>query len=130
MDSVDTAAPTPETLPNLASMIRARPDIRAALLAGAAAKTDAIYFRRYAIPDPTFGIAYAHDFYTLAGNQAHMLTASVALPLALFDHGQHLAPLRRGQTAELGFQADRSEARAGTARRCRSGTSFATSSKP
>jgi outer membrane protein TolC len=77
MDSVDVAAPAPETIPNVESMIRARPDVRAALLASAAAKTDAVYYRRYAIPDPTFGVAYTHDNYVLAGNQAHMLSASV-----------------------------------------------------
>jgi cobalt-zinc-cadmium efflux system outer membrane protein len=117
MGAVDGAAPTPETLPNVGSMIRSRPDIRAALLASAAAKTDAVYFRRYAIPDPTVGLAYARDFYTLAGNQAHMLTASVSLPLALFDHGQHLARAAEGQAAELGMQARSLETRAEAAAR-------------
>lgn len=105
MESVDAAAPTPETLPSFESMISARPDIRAALLASAAAKADAVYYRRHAIPDPTFGVAYTHDNYALAGNQAHMLTASVSLPLALFDHGQHLARTAEGQAAELGMVA-------------------------
>lgn len=117
MGAVDSAAPAPETPSNVESMIRARPDIRAALLASAAAKTDAVYFRRYAIPDPTIGVAYARDFYTLAGNQAHMLTASVSLPLALFDHGQHLAKSAEGQAAELGMQARSLEARAEAAAR-------------
>jgi cobalt-zinc-cadmium efflux system outer membrane protein len=117
MNTVDAAAPAPETLANVGSMIRARPDIRAALAASAAAKTDAVYFRRYAIPDPTVGVAYAHDFYTLAGNQAHMLTASVSLPLAFFDHGQHLARGAEGQAAELGMQARSLETRAEAAAR-------------
>jgi cobalt-zinc-cadmium efflux system outer membrane protein len=117
MESVDSAAPTPETLPNVESMIRARPDVRAALLASAAAKADAVYYRRHAIPDPTFGVAYTHDNYVLAGNQSHMLTASVSMPLALFDHGQHLARTAEGQAAELGMVARSIQANAGAAAR-------------
>lgn len=112
MDSVDSAAPTPEMFPNLEALVRTRPDVRAALLASSAAQSDAVYYRRHAIPDPTIGIAYTRDYYSLAGNQAHMLTATAALPLPLFDHGQHLARTAEGQATEYGIQARALEARA------------------
>jgi len=112
MDSVDSAAPTPETLTNVETLIRARPDVRAALLASSAARSDAQYYRRHAIPDPTLGVAYTRDFYSLAGNQAHMVTATASLPLPLFDHGQHLARTAEGQATEFGMQARALETRA------------------
>lgn len=91
MDSVDGAAPVPDRITSLEELVQRRPDLRAARFSSAAASADAIYYRRHAIPDPTVGIAYTRDFLTYAGNQPHTLTASVGIPLPLFDHGQHLA---------------------------------------
>jgi cobalt-zinc-cadmium efflux system outer membrane protein len=112
MDSIDSAAPTPETFASLDALIRARPDVRATLLASSAAKSDAVYYRRHAIPDPTFGVAYTRDYYALAGNQPYMLTATASVPLPFFDHGQHLARTAEGQATELSMQARALETRA------------------
>lgn len=117
MESVDAAAPTPETFGDVDAMIRARPDVRAALLASSAAKSDAVYYRRHAIPDPTIGLQYARDYYVAAGDQPHRLTATLSLPLPLFDHGQHLARSAESQATEFGMQARSLETRAVSAAR-------------
>jgi cobalt-zinc-cadmium efflux system outer membrane protein len=117
MASVDAAAPTPETFPDVDSMIRARPDVRAALLASTAAKSDALYYRRHAIPDPTVGVQYTRDFYVLGGNQPHRIGATLSLPLPFFDHGQHLARTAEGQATEYGMQARSIQTRAAAAAR-------------
>ncbi len=91
MDAVDAAAPVPAPLGDLRELVLQRPDLRAARLASAAAREDAVYYRRQAIPDPTVSVSYSRDFLVYAGNQPHTMGAAVSLPLPIFDHGQHLA---------------------------------------
>jgi cobalt-zinc-cadmium efflux system outer membrane protein len=112
MDVVDASAPIGVAVPRVDALVQARPDVQAALLGSAAARSDATLYRRQAIPDPTLGLAYTRDYLTTAGNQPNTLTASVSMPLPLFDHGQHLARQADAQALELGFAARALEYRA------------------
>jgi cobalt-zinc-cadmium efflux system outer membrane protein len=112
MATVDASAPVAESYPGLAALVAARPDIRAVHLASSAARTDAVLRRRQAIPDPTVGVSYTRDYLVVNGNQPSTLTASVSLPLPLFDHGQHLARQAEGMATELGHVARALEMRA------------------
>jgi cobalt-zinc-cadmium efflux system outer membrane protein len=105
MDTVDRAAPVLENYPRLEDIVRERPDVRAARLTSSAAKMDAVLYRRQAIPDPTVGLAYTRDYFVSAGNEPNTLSASVAIPLPLFDHGQHLARQAEGVAAEYRYTA-------------------------
>ncbi|HVU05634.1 MAG TPA: TolC family protein [Polyangiaceae bacterium] len=112
MAIVDAAAPLPPAFGDVGERIHTRPDVQAALLGGEAARSDATLYRRQALPDPTFGLTYTKDYLVAAGNQANTLTASVSIPLPLFDHGQHLSRFAEGQARELDFQARALETRA------------------
>jgi cobalt-zinc-cadmium efflux system outer membrane protein len=112
MTAVDSTAPVQETYPGLEGIVRARPDIQAARLSRSAAKTDAVLYRRQAIPDPTVGVVYTRDYFLSAGNEPNTLAATVAIPLPFFDHGQHLARVSEGVAAEYGFEARALETRA------------------
>jgi cobalt-zinc-cadmium efflux system outer membrane protein len=112
METVDAAVPIPPGLDGVDTLVRGRPDVQAARFARSAAETDAILYRRQAIPDPTVGVTYTRDYLTAAGNQPNSLMASVSMPLPLFDHGQYLARQADGVATELGFQARALETRA------------------
>jgi cobalt-zinc-cadmium efflux system outer membrane protein len=105
MTSIDGAAPVQDSYPGLESIVRARPDVQEARLTSSAAKTDALLYRRQAIPDPTVGLQYTHDYFTFAGNEPNTLGATVSIPLPVFDHGQHLARQAEGVAAEYGYAA-------------------------
>ncbi len=105
MTSVDGAAPVKDSYPGLEAIVRARPDVQEARLTSSAAKTDAVLYRRQAIPDPTVGVQYTHDYLTFAGNEPNTVGATVAIPLPFFDHGQHLARQAEGVAAEYGYAA-------------------------
>ena len=112
MDTVDEAVPAGESYPELERMIRNRPDIREARLESSAARTEALLHRRQAIPDPTVGVTYTHDYLVAAGNQPNTLQATVTMPLPVLDHGQHLARQSEGVATELDFSARSLETRA------------------
>jgi cobalt-zinc-cadmium efflux system outer membrane protein len=112
METVDASAPVPGGWKSVDALVRARPDVQAARFAGSAARTDAVLYRRQAIPDPTVGLSYTRDYLVAAGNQPNTLTATVSLPLPLFDHGQYLARQAEAQATELGFDARSLETRA------------------
>jgi outer membrane protein, heavy metal efflux system len=105
MDSVDESALAPKKLPDIASAVAARPDVRALRLEGSAAREDATLWRRQAIPDPTVGLAYTHDQLTFAGNQPNTLTVSLSMPIPVFDRGQHQSRVSLGRATELEWQA-------------------------
>jgi outer membrane protein, heavy metal efflux system len=42
----------------------------------------------YAWPDPTIGVQYVHDRFTIAGNNPNIFNVYLSFPLTLFDHGQ------------------------------------------
>jgi cobalt-zinc-cadmium efflux system outer membrane protein len=112
METVDAAVPLPVGLKGVDALVRARPDVQAVRFAGSAARSDAVLYRRQAVPDPTVGVSYTRDYFTAAGNQPNSLTATLSLPLPLFDHGQHLARRAEGEALELGFEARALETRA------------------
>jgi cobalt-zinc-cadmium efflux system outer membrane protein len=57
-------------------------------------------------------VAYTRDYFQAAGSQPHTISATVAIPLPLFDHGQHLARRAEGVAAEYGYAARGLESRA------------------
>lgn len=101
---LDAAAPLPAAIG--ADDINRRPDIAAARLEGAAAEQDAVLARRRAIPDPSVRLGYLRDNLTYAGNQGNTLSLGIAIPLPLFDHGQHDAAKAMARSAEQRHLAD------------------------
>lgn len=97
---LDQAAQMPPT-PDLDGILQMRPDVRALRLAAESLAQEAILAKRRAIPDPTFGLGYTHDRFTISGDIANSLMVSVSLPLPVFDRGQHDAALARARQAEL-----------------------------
>jgi cobalt-zinc-cadmium efflux system outer membrane protein len=112
MNSVDEAAQVQQSYPMLEAIVRARPDVQEARLTSSAAKMDAVLYRRQAIPDPTVGVQYTHDYFTYAGNQPNTIGATVSIPLPLFDHGQHQARQAESVAVEFGYAARAIETRA------------------
>jgi cobalt-zinc-cadmium efflux system outer membrane protein len=112
MDVVDGAVPVPEHFPDVEALVRTRPDVLSERLASDASRSDAVYYRRFAIPDPTFGLTYTRDYYVASGSQPHTLGATVSLPLPLFDHGQHLARQAENEATEHALGARALEVRA------------------
>jgi cobalt-zinc-cadmium efflux system outer membrane protein len=93
--SLDAAAPLPEQLPAPDQAIANRPVRAASRLEAQALGWDATLADRRKIPDPTIGAAYLLDNLTIAGNQHEQLIFSLALPLPLFDRGNHDAAAAR-----------------------------------
>jgi cobalt-zinc-cadmium efflux system outer membrane protein len=112
MTAVDASAPLVIDAGSIDTLIQSRPDIRAARLAVAAAKTDAVLYRRQAIPDPTVGVSYTRDFLVAAGNQPNTLMANLSIPLPFFDHGQNLARQADAGARELAYATRSVEVRA------------------
>lgn len=102
---VDGAAPVPTTLEAQASRVLERAELRALRLSVSAAEATAEAARRQAIPDPTLGLTYTHDYLTFAGNQPNTITLWASLPLPLSNRGQHDAALAQAQGRELGYHA-------------------------
>jgi cobalt-zinc-cadmium efflux system outer membrane protein len=65
-----------------------RPDVKALVAERAATSEARLLASRLRIPDPTVALAFTHDRFTVAGNQANSLTVSLGVPLPLFDRGQ------------------------------------------
>lgn len=65
------------------------PPVRALAQDERAATFDEQLARRRRIPDPTLGIAYVRDWFTVSGDNPRSWQASVTLGLPLFDRGQH-----------------------------------------
>jgi cobalt-zinc-cadmium efflux system outer membrane protein len=66
-----------------------------------AAERDASLARSRAIPDVTFRLGYTHDRFVVSGDNRNTLTFGVALPLPLFDHGQHDSSKALSRATEL-----------------------------
>jgi outer membrane protein, heavy metal efflux system len=81
--------------------LRERPDLRGLALETEAARRDAELARRRAIPDVTLRIGYVHDDFTVSGDNANTLSVSLALPLPVFDRGQHDADKALARAEEL-----------------------------
>ncbi len=96
---LDAAVTLPES-PALPALEQ-RADLEALRLERDAASHDAILAERRAIPDLTFRLGYTHDTFTISGDNLNTLSLSVALPIPVFDHGQHEAARALARADEL-----------------------------
>lgn len=78
-----------------------RPDLRAIEAEGQAAERDAELARGRAIPDITLRLGYTHDRFVASGDNRNTLTFGVALPLPIFDRGQHDSTKALNRAIEL-----------------------------
>lgn len=69
--------------------LEARPDVRSLAFEAAASERDARLAANKAIPDITLRVGYVYDRYVAAGDIGNTLGVSLALPIPVFDHGQH-----------------------------------------
>jgi cobalt-zinc-cadmium efflux system outer membrane protein len=87
-DDLSGAAQLDATLSS-ASRLERRPDLQALDAERKAAERDAELARGRAIPDVTLRVGYTHDRFVASGDNRNTLTFGVALPLPVFDRGQH-----------------------------------------
>ena len=105
IESVNRAAALPPD-PDARASIERRPDIQALALARDAATKDALLARRRRIPDPSLSLGYTHDNLTISGDQPRTFLFSIAIPLPVFDRGQHDASRAEARARELEWTAD------------------------
>jgi outer membrane protein, heavy metal efflux system len=77
-------APSPSAL-----RLENRPDLQALEAESQAAERDAELARARAIPDVTLRVGYTHDRFVASGDNRNTLSFGLALPLPVFDRGQH-----------------------------------------
>jgi cobalt-zinc-cadmium efflux system outer membrane protein len=65
-----------------------RPDLQAVRQGRRKADAQVRVSEREAMPDPTLGVAYTHDEFTVSGDNPNTLALSLALPIPLFDRNQ------------------------------------------
>jgi len=99
-DDLSSAAPV---APGLVSTARLdhRPDLQALDAERQAAERDAALARGRAVPDLTFRVGYTHDRFIASGDNRNTLTFGVALPLPVFDRGQHDSSKALSRAEEL-----------------------------
>lgn len=68
--------------------LQTRPDVRAVRSAMGRDQASIAAEQRAAYPDPTVGVAYTRDFFTVSGDNPHTLALTLALPLPIFDRNQ------------------------------------------
>jgi outer membrane protein, heavy metal efflux system len=78
-----------------------RPDLQALDAERQAAEKDAELARGRAIPDVTLRVGYTHDRFVASGDNRNTLTFGVALPLPVFDRGQHDSSKALSRAVEL-----------------------------
>jgi len=86
--------------------LEARPDVRALGLEASASERDARLAANRAIPDVTLRVGYVYDRFIAAGDIGHTLGVSLALPLPVFDHGQHDATRAKEHALEVSAEKD------------------------
>src|SRR5207344_2030609 len=94
------AAPV-DTAQASAPGLERRPDLQALDAERQAAERDAALARGRAIPDLTLRVAYTHDRFVASGDNRNTLTFGVALPLPVFDRGQHDSSKALSRAVEL-----------------------------
>jgi outer membrane protein, heavy metal efflux system len=99
-DDLSGAAPVDLALAS-ASRLEHRPDLQALDAERQAAERDASLARGRAIPDVTFRVGYSHDRFVASGDNRNTLTFGVALPLPVFDRGQHDSSKALNRAVEL-----------------------------
>ncbi len=107
---LESAAPLPEATPEA---LAAAPPLRALVEDERAATFDAQLARRRRIPDPTLGVAYVRDWFTVSGDNPRSWQASVSFNLPLFDRGQHDAARAAARAREAAAARGAALARAG-----------------
>jgi outer membrane protein, heavy metal efflux system len=110
---LDSSATVPAQ-PDVEEALRSRPDLVSLGFDRSAALEDATLARHRKIPDPNISFGYTYDNLTIAGNQPHTLALGVAIPLPIFDRGQHDATRAEKRADELAYleNADRERGRA------------------
>ena len=83
------------------SRLERRPDLQALDAERQAAERDAALARGRAIPDITFRVGYTHDRFVASGDNRNTLSFGVALPLPVFDRGQHDSSKALSRALEL-----------------------------
>ncbi len=78
-----------------------RADLRALEAESQAAGRDAELARARAIPDVTVRLGYTHDRFVISGDNRNTLSLGLALPLPVFDRGQHDAVKAKNRALEL-----------------------------
>lgn len=78
-----------------------RPDLLALDAERQAAERDADLARGRAVPDLTLRLGYTHDRFVASGDNRNTLTFGVALPLPIFDRGQHDSRKALNRAVEL-----------------------------
>lgn len=78
-----------------------RPDLQALDAERRAAERDAELARGRAVPDLTLRLGYTHDRFYASGDNRNTLTFGLALPLPVFDRGQHESSRALGRALEL-----------------------------
>jgi cobalt-zinc-cadmium efflux system outer membrane protein len=94
------AAPVDATLGS-ATRLERRPDLQALDTERRAAERDAELARGRAVPDVTLRVGYTHDRFVASGDNRNTLTFGVALPLPVFDRGQHDSQKALSRAEEL-----------------------------
>jgi len=99
-DDISAAAAVDATLAS-ATRLEHRPDLQALDAERRAAERDAELARGRAIPDVTLRVGYTHDRFVASGDNRNTLTFGVALPLPMFDRGQHDSKKALSRAEEL-----------------------------
>jgi cobalt-zinc-cadmium efflux system outer membrane protein len=86
---------------NSEQRLEARSDVRSLAFEAAASERDARLAANKAIPDITLRVGYVYDRYVAAGDIGNTLGVSLALPIPVFDHGQHDATKAREHAVEV-----------------------------
>jgi outer membrane protein TolC len=110
MNDLDRAAELPAQLPDAAQSAAKQPAVRALELEHDASLQDARFWHHRAIPDPTVGITYTRDYYTVAGSQPHTLGVFASIPLPFFDAGGAQADSSTAAAMQAQSQAQALEA--------------------
>ncbi len=97
VDDLDAALPVKYDLAD----VQHRADVVSLTLEREAAASDATLAARRAIPDVTARIGYTHDTFLVSGDIANTLSLSMAIPVPLFDRGQHDRAKALAHAAEL-----------------------------
>lgn len=84
-----------------ATRLERRPDVQALEVEQRAAERDAALARGRAVPDITFRLGYTHDRFVESGDNRNTLSFGVALPLPVFDRGQHDSSKALSRAVEL-----------------------------
>ncbi len=104
--TLDTAAALPAELSDPARTVAERPSHQAQRFEASALGQDAVLADRRKIPDPTVGLTYSYDNYTVAGNLPQSIAVSIGIPLPLLDRGTHDAAAARANARSIELSED------------------------